>query len=72
MQDKLYKALTSKYESQRDTALAELSVYFNSPVGVGEHPHVVEEMGKLLETLANAEDCLATLDRHGPSMYHGE
>jgi len=72
MKEKLYRALASKYESQRDIALAELSVYFNSSVGVGEHPHIIEEMGKLLEALTTAEDCLATLDRHGSSMYHSE
>tara|TARA_B100001939_G_scaffold286610_1_gene256877 strand:+ start:873 stop:1088 length:216 start_codon:yes stop_codon:yes gene_type:complete len=58
MKKRLYQALKSKYESQRDEALATLEIYFNNPAGIGEHPQVVEEMSKALETLANAEDCL--------------
>ena len=62
MKKRLYQALKSKYESQRDEALATLEVYFNNPAGIGEHPQVVEEMSKALEALANAEDCLGQID----------
>jgi hypothetical protein len=62
MKKKLYTALKSKYQAQKDEALATLEVYFNNPAGIGEHPQVVEEMSKQLETLTNAEDCLNTLD----------
>jgi len=61
MKKRLYQALKSKYESQRDEALATLEIYFNNPAGIGEHPQVVEEMSKALETLANAEDCLGQI-----------
>tara|TARA_Y100000004_G_scaffold182772_1_gene229861 strand:- start:50 stop:265 length:216 start_codon:yes stop_codon:yes gene_type:complete len=61
MKQRLYKALKSKYESERDEALATLEVYFNNPAGIGEHPQVVEEMAKQVEKLANAEDCLSTV-----------
>ena len=61
MKKRLYQALKSKYESQRDEALATLEVYYNNPAGIGEHPQVVEEMSKALENLANAEDCLEQL-----------
>jgi len=63
MKKKLHKALVSKYKSQRDEALATLEVYYNNPVGIGEHPQVVEEMGKQVEILANAEGCLSQLDK---------
>lgn len=57
----LYKALEAKMKSQRATAMATLSVYFNFPAGIGEHPQMVEEMEKLLKDVAEAEDCLETL-----------
>ena len=59
----LHKALVSKYKAQRDEALATLEVYYNNPVGIGEHPQVVEEMSKQVEKLSNAEDCLDRLNK---------
>ena len=61
MKEQLQKALMSKFKSQRDEALATLEVYYNNPAGIGEHPQVVEEMAKQVESLANAEDCLDQL-----------
>tara|TARA_R100000808_G_C2118825_1_gene130651 strand:+ start:113 stop:331 length:219 start_codon:yes stop_codon:yes gene_type:complete len=60
-QNNLYNALEAKMKSQRATALATLSVYFNYPAGIGEHPQMVEEMEKLLKDVAEAQDCLQTL-----------
>tara|TARA_R100000808_G_C2116905_1_gene129271 strand:+ start:692 stop:901 length:210 start_codon:yes stop_codon:yes gene_type:complete len=60
----LTKALVAKYEAKRSEALATLEVYYNNPAGIGEHPQVVEEMSKQIETLANAEDCLNALKRY--------
>ena len=54
----------TKYEAQKAEAEATLEVYFNNAAGIGEHPQVVEEMSKQLETLANAHDCLDVLDNH--------
>ena len=64
IKNKLHKALVSKYEAERDEALATLEVYYNNPAGIGEHPQVVEEMSKQVEKLANAEDCLNQLNIH--------
>ena len=64
MKDKLLKALKTKYQAQAAEAEATLEVYFNNAAGIGEHPQVVEEMSKQLETLANAHDCLHVLDEH--------
>ena len=58
----LYNALKARYEAEKTSALATLDVYFTNAVGIGEHPQVVEEMAKQLELLANAEDCLESLD----------
>lgn len=60
----LYNALKSKYEAQKAEALATLDVYYKNAAGIGEHPQIVEEMAKQLESLANAEDCLESLKRN--------
>jgi hypothetical protein len=46
----------SKYASEMNEAEATLLVYFNNPVGIGEHPQHLEEMDKMVEKLANAKD----------------
>ena len=54
----------SRYEAERDEALATLEVYYTNPAGIGEHPQVVEEMAKQVEKLGNAEDCLNVLNKY--------
>ena len=61
---KFYHALDKKYDYEIYDAKARLSVYFTSPVGIGEHPQFKEEMDKLLEKIANAEDKKSVLERH--------
>ena len=46
----------SKYAAEMSEAEATLLVYFNNPVGIGEHPQIVEEVDKMIEKLANAKD----------------
>tara|TARA_B100000959_G_scaffold231243_1_gene247631 strand:+ start:1058 stop:1264 length:207 start_codon:yes stop_codon:yes gene_type:complete len=60
----LFNALQQRYEAQKASALATLDVYFKNAAGIGEHPQIVDEMAKQLELLANAEDCLASLDKN--------
>ncbi len=45
---------------------ARLMVYFTAAVGIGEHPQHTEEMRKLLDGIAAAEDRLEALDKHFP------
>jgi hypothetical protein len=53
---KIHEALMSKYAAEISEAEATLLVYFNNPVGIGEHPQIVEEIDKMIEKLANAKD----------------
>ena len=55
------EALKRKYEADIAIAKAELEVYFESSVGVAEHPHIIESMDKLITELANAEEKLKCL-----------
>jgi methylaspartate ammonia-lyase len=57
----LYEALESKYLAQIAEAKATLAIYFESSVGIGEHPQHLEEMDKFVSQLTEAEDKLQTL-----------
>ena len=64
MSNKLLQAALSKYEANRDEALAVLDVYLNNSVGIGEHSNLLEEVTKWTETLTEAEENIETLNRH--------
>ena len=54
-------ALKRKYEADIAIAKTELEVYFESSVGVAEHPHIIESMDILMTQLATAEEKLKCL-----------
>ena len=60
-QENRFDALKRKYEADIAIAKAELEVYFESSVGVGDHPHIIESMDLLMTQLANAEEKLECL-----------
>jgi len=60
----LFKALIKQYESDIASAYATLTIYFDSAVGIGEHPQHLEEMDKLVDKIASAEDKLKSLNKH--------
>jgi methylaspartate ammonia-lyase len=57
----LYEALESKYLAQIAEAKATLAIYFESSVGIGEHPQHLEEMDKFVTQLTDAENKLESL-----------
>jgi hypothetical protein len=60
--EKMYEALTLRYRSEMAEAEATLLIYFNNPVGIGEHPQHLEEMDKFVEKMTNAKDKLEMLE----------
>ena len=60
----LFKALVNRYQADIASAFATLIVYFDSSVGIGEHPQFLDEMDKQLEKMSNAEEKLLTLNKH--------
>jgi len=56
-----FEALKRKYEAEIAIAKAELENYFESSVGVGDHPHLIESMDLLITQLATAEEKLECL-----------
>lgn len=60
----LLNSLKLKYQSEIEAARATMMVYLTSAVGIGEHPQHLEEMDKLMESMANAEDKLDCLNKY--------
>ena len=60
----LFKALDKQYDAEIAAAYATALIYFDNPVGIGEHPQHLEEMDKLVDKIASAEDKLTSLNRH--------
>jgi len=54
-------ALEKKYEAQMAQAEANIKVYMENPVGVGEHPNIVHEVEKLLKEIKDAKEMLDEL-----------
>ena len=57
----LIKALEDKYNAQISEADATIKIYFENSVVIGEHPQHVDEVDKLIEKIANAEEKLIIL-----------
>ena len=55
--DVIVDALEKKYEAQMAQAEANVKVYMENPVGVGEHPDIVDEVEKLLKQIKDAKKC---------------
>jgi hypothetical protein len=60
----LMRATISKFEADRQEALAVIELYLNSSVGIGDHPTVVSELCTATTKLAEAEDALQTIQRN--------
>lgn len=56
--------IKKELEGQRDQALADLRVYLSSPVGVGEHSRVSEEVKKIINRVSEADSVLDTLGKY--------
>ena len=59
--DVIVDALEKKYEAQMAQAEANVKVYMENPVGVGEHTDIVHEVKKLLKQIKDAKEMLDEL-----------
>tara|TARA_R100001463_G_scaffold13375_1_gene35693 strand:+ start:82 stop:297 length:216 start_codon:yes stop_codon:yes gene_type:complete len=62
MKEAILKALEARYEAKIAEADATIKIYFEQSVGIGEHPQHIDEVDKLIETIANAEEKLQVLE----------
>jgi len=44
--------------------VANIEVYLNNPVGVGEHPDIIEAIEQEMKLVAEYDDMLEMLDKH--------
>ena len=58
----LFKALAKKYEADIASGYATLLIYFDNSVGIGEHPQHLEEIDKLFDKIATAQERLEVLE----------
>ena len=58
MRTLILRALISKYESELQVLAVNMENYFSNPVGVAEHPNLVEEVDKLIEQISASEEKL--------------
>ena len=52
----MLKALMLKYEAEIESAKANITVYLDNPVGIGEHPDLVAAVDSQVEIIAHAQD----------------
>jgi len=60
----VHSALVKKYEAIAETALANIAVYENNMVGIGEHSIVTETIEEEYKKLDSANSMLETLNKH--------
>lgn len=58
------RALKSRYNAQKDNAFATLEVYLTNSTGIGEHPQIMDEIDKLIRSIADADGCLETISKY--------
>ena len=63
----IIKALQKKYEAEIASAQANIQVYLDHPVGIGEHPDLVAAVDHQVQVMAESKDKLDTIE-----MYYGE
>ena len=61
IRESMIKALRKRYEAVIEEAKATAEVYLHRPVGIGEHPQFIEELDKLINIIAEAEDKLTVI-----------
>lgn len=73
MREKLLKAVKSHAQGHIDKHLANIEIYLNNPVGVGEHPDIVEAIEKELEEIGIYQNQLDILDAYfkSPTQLNG-
>ena len=62
MRNAIIQALEDKYESEISSAHAVINIYLTNSVGIGEHPQHLEEIDKLFDKIATAQERLEVLE----------
>ena len=57
----MYDTALAEFQSQRDKAIATARIYLEHPVGIGEHPQVIDEFIKQIKIAAESEEAASML-----------
>ena len=66
MKKAILTALEDRYKAQISEADATLKIYLENSVGIGEHPQHLDEVDKLIQKIAAAEENLKVLEEFEP------
>ena len=61
MRNAIIQALEDRYNAQISEADATIKIYLENSVGIGEHPQHIDEIDKLVDKIAQAEEKLKIL-----------
>ena len=64
MKQAILHALEDRYNAQISEADATIKIYLENSVGIGEHPQHIDEVDKLIEKIANAQEKLKELQHY--------
>ena len=59
----LINALEDRYNAQISEADTTVQIYLEKPVAIGEHPQHLDEIDKLIEKIAHAEEKIQILQQ---------
>ena len=59
----LLTALEDRYNAQISEADTTIQIYLEKPVAIGEHPQHIDEIDKLIEKIAHAEEKIQILQQ---------
>ena len=63
----LLEALVKKLEGEIEVAKANIMTYQRNPVGIGEHPEIIEAIETQVEKMAQAQEKIEILNEHFPN-----
>ena len=66
MKKAILDALEARYNSQIAEADATIKIYLENSVGIGEHPQHIEEVDRLVQKIADAQEKLEVLKDFEP------
>jgi|TARA_B100000900_G_C20464400_1_gene668677 hypothetical protein len=64
LREQIVSAVRSSAEGEIQKARANVEVYLQSPVGIGEHPDVLGAIQDQLDIIASNEERLQVIDKH--------
>jgi len=62
MRRSILTALEDRYNAQISEADATLQIYLENSVGIGEHPQHIDEIDKLFQKIADAQEKLKAIE----------